>query len=754
MNTDKKIKEKKVASIYWRRLFKQFKIFYHSKYGRIGFFILLAFAVVSLVTPFVVAHPNYAYELPETDTHIASEITQTDMSNLTRTGVKLFSPMDTMVDATGEGGIYFGSSNGILYYYGLGETKDTSLGVYRELYNSHLKKGQTMQSPLMFPLMNCIEDYNGITTNSFITRYVVMPYSDNNISIGTVAFYDSGLNVPQYTSAGNIEFNGTMLTPVISNSAPFEGGITSVGTDAPTFNYKNLSIANPGMLYFAVNTTSGNFLNLYQISPLAYLGHIKLKMNSIMGILFYGTHLTYNTYHSHAEILVYNKTTIEAYSAVNNSLLWSTHIQGQLDTNTGLVIPCEYELSSHKNNSAYFVFSNTSYERINLNNGVLAGKTDVGQAITTLSVSPGNSGLPSYVIASTSTDEYVFSGGHTNNTGVRIITNPYDSGLFKKTAIYDSESASLILTSNTGTIISFNLNFGGSFPFQWSASLYPRPSETSSALSFTDLNTGIGALAVIGENGYMYIYNTTAKDCAPIPPMANTPSGNTFPLGSTQYGNDVWARFMESFYTDWIFGITIGAFTLIISLAVSLYVGYKGRIGGTILETLSLGLYLVPGLALLIALSSVLPGNSNFIDIILIVSAIGWPYAAFTLIGVVKGVKARSFVEASRLFGGKSGNIMRRHILPNIGPLLIYLLALSIGAGIGSVSGLQFLGLVPVDVATWGGMLNAAFTDFFVVINSPQWVLPPAIALTMFIFALIFVSRGMDEVSNPRLRRR
>lgn len=743
-------KEKRVAPVYWRRLFRQFKIFYHSKYGRVGFYILLAFAITSLVTPFVVAHPNYAYELPEVDTHVSSEIVQTYMGNLTRNGATLYSPMDTMVDGTGEAAIYFGSSNGILYYYGLGVNKETPAGIYRELYNSHVKFGVKMNQPLMFPLMNCKEYSLGVSA-SLMSRFVVMPYTNNNITLGTISFYDSGLIVPNFTKLGNIQYNGTILTPVISNAGVFE---KEIGTDIPTFNYEGLGLANPGMLYFVVNTTSGNYLDYYQISPLLYSGHIKLNMSNPQGILFYGNHFSYRTYQSDARILVYNMTTVKAYFASNDTLSWISHLPAGFNTNIGLIIPSHYQISPSNINSAYFVFGTQNYERINLENGSLSGIVNVGDRITALSITPGSSGLPSFIIASSPTSQYVFGYNSKGNETRTVVSNPTGSGLFIQSATYDSESSSLILISEKGSLISFNLVFGGKFPFQWSAGLNPAPTNTSKVLTFVDLHTGIGAIAVIGNNHYMYLYNSTAKQCTPIPPMANTPSGNTYPLGSTQYGNDVWARFMESFYTDWIFGITIGIFTLAISLAVSLYVGYKGRIGGTILETLSLGLYLVPGLALLIALSSVLPGDSNFIDIILIVSAIGWPYAAFTLIGVVKGVKARTFVEASRLFGAKSGSIMRKHILPNIGPLLIYLLALSIGAGIGSVSGLQFLGLVPVDVATWGGMLNAAFTNFFVVVNSPQWILPPAVALSMFIFALIFVSRGMDEVSNPRLRRR
>ncbi|EQD38036.1 Binding-protein-dependent transport system inner membrane component, partial [mine drainage metagenome] len=98
--------------------------------------------------------------------------------------------------------------------------------------------------------------------------------------------------------------------------------------------------------------------------------------------------------------------------------------------------------------------------------------------------------------------------------------------------------------------------------------------------------------------------------------------------------------------------------------------------------------------------------------------------------------------------------IMRRHILPNIAPLTLYLLSLAISGGVAAVAGLQFLGLAPLNLSTWGGMLNSVLGNFYYAVLAPWWVLPPAIALTMFIFAFIFASRGLDEVVNPRLRRR
>ena len=51
-------------------------------------------------------------------------------------------------------------------------------------------------------------------------------------------------------------------------------------------------------------------------------------------------------------------------------------------------------------------------------------------------------------------------------------------------------------------------------------------------------------------------------------------------------------------------------------------------------------------------------------------------------------------------------------------------------------------------------MLNPLENDFFAAANAPWWILPPTIALTLFIMAFIFISRGVDEVVNPRIRRK
>ena len=93
-------------------------------------------------------------------------------------------------------------------------------------------------------------------------------------------------------------------------------------------------------------------------------------------------------------------------------------------------------------------------------------------------------------------------------------------------------------------------------------------------------------------------------------------------------------------------------------------------------------------------------------------------------------------------------------MLPNIIPLLIYLTAVNISGAVGGISTLQYLGIAPLTIQTWGAMLNPLQGNFNLAAQAPWWIIPPAIAITLFITAFIFLSRGVDELVNPRIRRR
>ncbi len=735
------------------KYYRDFKIFYKNKYGKVGFIILLSFVIIALMTPAIVYHPNYFYEAPEVDTHIASQLANTSLQNVTQAngGASIYGPFSTDVLNEGASAIYFGTSSGKIYYYGLGTYgTDAPLGSYGVVYNSSFGNSVRMLSPTVVPLINCVLESEAISSNTLIERFVVMPFTNGQIEIGKLVFLDLGLKKPEYIPFVNFSYNGTIVGNVITNSLPFSG---TTDTSIPSFNYENNGYNTPGTVFFITQNKTGDYLHSYGISPFKLFNVTKITMNNPAGIEYYGAGFSPNKAETQARILIYNSTSIQGYF-LNQTLAWSTNNSLNVDLSVGLQIPSYYQVSYSKINSAFFISNGDTVSNISLSSGLVRTVIDLSQKLYSLSTTPGAAGFPTHILAAASTQAFVISLNSSNAVKVNSVPLPVGSGNFTTAATYDPVSDALILVSQDGEILSFSLDAPSGEPFSWSYHVSPTPSNTSQVLYFSDANTGFGEISMISNLNYIYIFNSTAKSMTPIPSMAKTPSGARFLLGTTTSGQDVWAEFIESFWTDWVFGLSIGLVTILVSVAVALYVGYRGGALGSALETASLALFLIPGLALLIALASLFPKNADFEDLILIVSLTGWPFAAFSLIGIVRSISARSFVEASKLFGSKTFHIMRGHILPNIGPLLLYLLALSIAGGIGAVSGLEFLGLAPLSVATWGGMLNEVYNDYFAVAASPQWIFPPAIALTLFVVAIIFISRGMDEVVNPRLRRR
>jgi peptide/nickel transport system permease protein len=172
----------------------------------------------------------------------------------------------------------------------------------------------------------------------------------------------------------------------------------------------------------------------------------------------------------------------------------------------------------------------------------------------------------------------------------------------------------------------------------------------------------------------------------------------------------------------------------------------------SVVETLTLVLFLLPGLALLIVVASIV--GPNFYYTLGVLTFVGWPFTAITLIGVVRQIKSRTFIEAARISGASTLQILRRHMLPNMTPLVAFFTAVSIGGAVTVFSTLQFLGIAELTIPTWGGMLQPLLSDFYLALEAPFWIWPPTLTLTGFVFAFVFVSRGLDEVVNPRIRAR
>jgi peptide/nickel transport system permease protein len=740
-----------------------------SRYGKAGFYILLSFAVIALLSPILAPQP-YSYIAPGIDTHVAKERAAIDLrSNNTTAGSNLtyFGPLASSASTTGSYVIYYAVSNGSLYSEGIGSTDATPINSSFYLYSVPVNNSNQLLPPIIIPLLN-YGPY--LSAGQYqLQNFILMSTTNGNLYIGKAGWTgtQTGSGKPTFVSVSHSSVNGTIVSPPVSDSTPLQ---FTLPTWVPFYNLPsgyysnpNFEIGNPGFVFVISQNVTGYYLNEFQAYPLVHRWSVKLNTDSApRNVQYYGSYFELGLVSGQSSVIISYSNNLTAYSPLNGKEVWNVHTNSSVVQ--GPYIPKDYQFQSNSYNSLFIATANNNVYSVNLTTRNLTTILHSSSRVTGFSSSYGSVGFPTVLVTETSTSVYITSSLYSistngaNNTNVsrsnyttRQFALPSGYGSYLTNPIFDNFAFTFIIASSNGLL--FSLQTGnGSYPFTWRATLTPTPVNVSQPITFYDVATGRSVIGVIASTGIFYIYDTNAYDLNPIPPTFHTVTGAIFPLGTNQEGQDLFAQFIQSFWTDWLLGVMIGIATIAVALLAAMVIGYKGGAVGSIFEVISLSVYLIPGLALLISLQSVI--GSSFTNLVWIVTIVSWPFTTFTLIGIVRQVKSRTFVEAARVSGAGFFGIMRRHILPNIAPLTLYLLSLAISGGVAAVAGLQFLGLAPLNLSTWGGMLNSVLGNFYYAVLAPWWVLPPAIALTMFIFAFIFASRGLDEVVNPRLRRR
>ncbi|NMD24144.1 MAG: ABC transporter permease, partial [Actinobacteria bacterium] len=157
-------------------------------------------------------------------------------------------------------------------------------------------------------------------------------------------------------------------------------------------------------------------------------------------------------------------------------------------------------------------------------------------------------------------------------------------------------------------------------------------------------------------------------------------------------------------------------------------------------------------LPLAIVLAAVL--ERGLWTIILVIGITSWPSTARLLRAQVLTVRQRLYVDRARSLGAGRLHLMRRHILPNVTPLILASTTLAVPISILTETTLSFLGLGDPTSTSWGGMLNSA-KDNSAISGGRWWAyMPPGLGIVFVVLAVTLFGRALEEILDPRLRQR
>ncbi|MEW5784003.1 MAG: ABC transporter permease [Bacillota bacterium] len=230
------------------------------------------------------------------------------------------------------------------------------------------------------------------------------------------------------------------------------------------------------------------------------------------------------------------------------------------------------------------------------------------------------------------------------------------------------------------------------------------------------------------------------------------PPGGRHWLGTDDLGKDVFAGMIIGSQVSLLVGAAATAISMFIGTVIGLASGYYGKTVDTLLMRFTDVFLVIPWLPLMLVMAALLgPSLGNIIFVIGITS---WAGTARIIRAQTLSVKERPYVERARAIGSGDTHIMTHHILPNVFPLIFANTVLVAAVAILSETTLSFLGMGDPTRVSWGMMLHFAFEMGAVSHGAWWWLLPPGICVVLVVLGFTFMGYALDEVLNPKLRRR
>ena len=179
---------------------------------------------------------------------------------------------------------------------------------------------------------------------------------------------------------------------------------------------------------------------------------------------------------------------------------------------------------------------------------------------------------------------------------------------------------------------------------------------------------------------------------------------------------------------------------------------YRGLPDGVIRLMTDVGIS-IPGLLVLIIIRIQLGSELNWWQIGMALALVGWVFTARTVRSQVLVLREQPYVEIARQSGASGLTIIFREMMPNLIPYITASFVASVAGSILATIGLEALGLGDFDANSLGMTIYWVIQFGAITLGMWWWWLFPLVAIVVIFVSLFMISAGLDEWSNPRLRK-
>jgi len=222
------------------------------------------------------------------------------------------------------------------------------------------------------------------------------------------------------------------------------------------------------------------------------------------------------------------------------------------------------------------------------------------------------------------------------------------------------------------------------------------------------------------------------------------------PLGLDDGGIDMLSLLMHGGRSSIIVGFAATFVAMVIGGGIGIIAGYFGGWPDLGLMRVTDYFLVIPDLPFAIVVAAV--WGPGLVHLVFVIALLLWTTTARIIRAQVKSVRERTYVKRARSLGASDLRIIVRHVLPQIGPLLIANTVLTAAIAIFDETALAFLGLGDPSAITWGNIIEFGFLR--TAISAGAWwaIVPAGLCVAFVIMGCYWLGQSIEDALNPRLK--
>jgi len=224
------------------------------------------------------------------------------------------------------------------------------------------------------------------------------------------------------------------------------------------------------------------------------------------------------------------------------------------------------------------------------------------------------------------------------------------------------------------------------------------------------------------------------------------------PLGTDEQGKDVLSLLLYGGQVSLAVGLIAAAIATTLGTALGILAGFVGGFVDRAIVVIDDWFLVIPFVPIAILIISLLGEQANEVPLgqagimAVVIGFFGWAGTSRVVRSEVLSLRGRTYVDRAKALGASDLFAMRRHIVPNVMPLVFANTVLFVSGSILAETTLAFLGLGDPLRPSWGTMLSHAYANDAISTGAWWYFIAPGICVTVVVMAFALLGYALEAL--------